>query len=64
MLDSMILQKQQDEQVQAQLYKLRALPDHQSRERGKSSFSPFAIILGVDQVRFLVSLVIKSASHA
>jgi hypothetical protein len=46
----MILQKRQDEQVRAQLYRLRAAPDHDSRERGKSAFSPLAIILGVDQV--------------
>jgi hypothetical protein len=54
MLDSMIVHKQDEDLVRAQLYKLRALPDHASREGGKTRFSPFSIILAADQAIMLL----------
>ncbi len=55
MLDAMLIQKEQEDLVRAQLYKLRALPDHSSRERaGRARFSPFAILLAADQLIMLL----------
>ncbi len=55
MLDAMLIQKQQEDLIRSQLYKLRALPDLESRERGsRASFSPFAVLLGVDQLIMLL----------
>lgn len=54
LLDSMILHKQDDDVVRAQLYKLRALPDHESPEKGKTRFTPFSIVLAADQCIMLL----------
>lgn len=54
LLDSMILNEQEDDLVRAQLYKLRALPDHESPEKGKTRFSPFSILLAADQAIMLL----------
>ena len=55
LLDSMIVEKDMDASIRSQLFKLRALPNHESREQADvARFSPFSIILGVNQLVMLL----------